>query len=550
MKTFITFILLLMFFSAAGAQGSLLLIGGGSDTQVWADDPFEWFVIKADSGIIFDIDTNSDGGGYASEFRSHGADPACETLIISTKTMANDSTLYKKLITAKGIFMHGGNQWPYITTWKGTLVEDAIHYIFENGGAVGGTSAGLAVLGDAAVSGKYSLSPYEAAHNPYDADVHFEDDFLEVLPGVITDSHVHQRGRLGRLVPLMARRIQDFGDEGIIGIGVSEESALCIEADKTAAAYGESCVTILYPSPDSFIRCKPGQPVTFTNINFDQLIPGCVYDLNSMSLTDPGPYLQAAVMESMSDSFTDTTLDGGSEQTIELGQYKVTNLTTGEYNAWRGRLNEGTGSGIVPNTVIIPKVYNDNTYDENRWVGGMWICANHPGTAAIYLDNDCQISASENGILSTNELLHVLDSYGASYTGINGYKTTDHNGLIGAKLHFIGPEDRFDLKNRQAVTSIESKNTGAVATFKLFPNYPNPFNASTAISYRLSASSDVELKIYDTLGHEAAVLVSERQAAGNYTIKWDAQGLASGIYVCRLSAGSGRVQIRKMVLIK
>jgi hypothetical protein len=84
----------------------------------------------------------------------------------------------------------------------------------------------------------------------------------------------------------------------------------------------------------------------------------------------------------------------------------------------------------------------------------------------------------------------------------------------------------------------------------LHQNFPNPFNPVTAISYRLSAASDVELSIYNLLGQKVAILVSERQSAGDYRIDFEAGDLPSGVYIYNLSTSSGYSASRKMVLLK
>ena len=74
--------------------------------------------------------------------------------------------------------------------------------------------------------------------------------------------------------------------------------------------------------------------------------------------------------------------------------------------------------------------------------------------------------------------------------------------------------------------------------FQLHENYPNPFNPSTTIRYELPKASIVRLSVYDILGREVSVLVNERKNAGAYQVKFDAAGLASGLYLYRLTAGS------------
>ena len=85
--------------------------------------------------------------------------------------------------------------------------------------------------------------------------------------------------------------------------------------------------------------------------------------------------------------------------------------------------------------------------------------------------------------------------------------------------------------------------------YTLYQNYPNPFNPSTIISYQLPVSSKVVLKIYDLLGREVATLVDDRQHAGNYSVKFNAGNLSSGIYFYRLIAG-GFNQVKKLILLK
>ena len=71
----------------------------------------------------------------------------------------------------------------------------------------------------------------------------------------------------------------------------------------------------------------------------------------------------------------------------------------------------------------------------------------------------------------------------------------------------------------------------------LAQNFPNPFNAVTAIIYRLPAAGFLTLKIYDLLGKEIATLVNGERSPGTYTVRWDASNLPSGVYVCKLKSG-------------
>ncbi|HUI30988.1 MAG TPA: S8 family serine peptidase [Candidatus Acidoferrales bacterium] len=85
--------------------------------------------------------------------------------------------------------------------------------------------------------------------------------------------------------------------------------------------------------------------------------------------------------------------------------------------------------------------------------------------------------------------------------------------------------------------------------FALYQNYPNPFNPTTIINYQLAMNSFVTMKVYDVLGREVKTLVSERQTAGNHAARFDARSLPSGVYFCRLEAGSFS-DTKKLLLLK
>ena len=88
------------------------------------------------------------------------------------------------------------------------------------------------------------------------------------------------------------------------------------------------------------------------------------------------------------------------------------------------------------------------------------------------------------------------------------------------------------------------------AAYYLGSNYPNPFNNNTNIRYALMKPDFVKLTVYDILGQEITVLVHENQKRGIYTINFDGNMLASGIYLYQLQVGRRLMEAKKMVLIK
>jgi endonuclease/exonuclease/phosphatase family metal-dependent hydrolase len=83
----------------------------------------------------------------------------------------------------------------------------------------------------------------------------------------------------------------------------------------------------------------------------------------------------------------------------------------------------------------------------------------------------------------------------------------------------------------------------------LSQNYPNPFNHTTSIPYSLDQASHVTLKVYDLTGRQVAVLVDELKSPGNYRVAYNANNLASGVYVYQVQAGGIRIT-RKLILLK
>lgn len=116
-------------------------------------------------------------------------------------------------------------------------------------------------------------------------------------------------------------------------------------------------------------------------------------------------------------------------------------------------------------------------------------------------------------------------------------------GIVQYRLKQIDTDGQF------AYSDVISVTVGIPEKFELKQNFPNPFNPATNIVYNLPADGFVTIKIYDVIGNEVDVLVNENKKAGRYVIAFNGSNLSSGIYLCRLSAGSFLSSI-KMMLVK
>ena len=132
-------------------------------------------------------------------------------------------------------------------------------------------------------------------------------------------------------------------------------------------------------------------------------------------------------------------------------------------------------------------------------------------------------------------------------TFINHYTYKDvpiHSAKYKYRLKQIDFDGTVKLSNE-----IEIKFSQIPARFKLYKNYPNPFNPSTIIEYQIPQAAHVSLKIYDILGHVVSTLINEEKNAGSYKVQFDAKRFASGVYIYQLKAGN-YISARKMILLK
>jgi hypothetical protein len=106
---------------------------------------------------------------------------------------------------------------------------------------------------------------------------------------------------------------------------------------------------------------------------------------------------------------------------------------------------------------------------------------------------------------------------------------------------------QFEAPDLSVSNEIADLNTPS--SFKLYNNYPNPFNPSTQIEFDVAKTGRVQLEVFDILGRKVATLVNAQKTAGSYSVTFDASSLSSGIYITRFIAGN-KVYINKMTLLK
>jgi hypothetical protein len=129
--------------------------------------------------------------------------------------------------------------------------------------------------------------------------------------------------------------------------------------------------------------------------------------------------------------------------------------------------------------------------------------------------------------------------------------TTDIDGQTRGTNPYMGADE---IPGSPLVVGVEENPDGALLTYSLLENYPNPFNPSTTIHYTIAKSSFVTLEVHNLLGQKVATLVENEAAPGAYTVQWNGMSDAgvkasSGVYYYSLRAGAFR-QTRSMMLTK
>lgn len=261
------------------ANPALVLMGGGPDV----DAAFKWMIEKSGGGNFVVIRaTGTDA--YNPYIYAMGGLRSVETIIVPSRAAAADPFVLQRVRGAEALFIAGGDQSDYLNFWKGTPLEGALQELANRNIPLGGTSAGLAVLGQFIYSGQnQSVTSAAALADPYNKNVTLDRDFLALPPlaRVITDSHLDARDRMGRLVTFMARVVNDGWTSTARGIGVDVETALLVEnGQATRVGLGAAYFMQTVGLPQV---CAPKTPLTYLNVGVQRLSGTGSFDLNNWS---------------------------------------------------------------------------------------------------------------------------------------------------------------------------------------------------------------------------------------------------------------------------
>jgi cyanophycinase len=265
-------------------SAGIAMMGGGSDL----DEAFRWLCNKGNGGdfLILRARGDDDYNAYVNGLCKANS---VATLIIPDRAAAEESAVAELIRKAAVLFIAGGDQANYIRGWKGTATEKAINHNVAEGKPIGGTSAGLAVLGEFVYGAlgdspdDKDLSSAQVLADPYFKRVTLVREFLQIplLKNLITDSHFAKRDRMGRTLGFLARIIKDGWSALPWEVAIDEKSAVLVEADGQAAVVGSGRgAYFLRPSRAPEV-CGKGTPLTFREIGVYRVPAGGHFDLKT-----------------------------------------------------------------------------------------------------------------------------------------------------------------------------------------------------------------------------------------------------------------------------
>lgn len=260
------------------AAGTVLMGGGGD-----VDAAFKWMCKLSGNGDFLVVRTKGDGSynRYIKALCPNANSVA--TLIIPTPAAAHDEFVSRTISQAEAVFISGGDQSEYINYWQDSPVQDALNKLIETGIPIGGTSAGVQVLGQFVFSAQEvrSVTSTMALADPFHLYMTIDRDFLTIpfLSGVITDSHFLDRDRIGRNLGFLCRIYEKGWSETPRSIAVDNETALLIDARGKAKAVGDNAVYFLQAdrAPEA---CSHKQLLTYEDVGVYRVQPdGGSFDL-------------------------------------------------------------------------------------------------------------------------------------------------------------------------------------------------------------------------------------------------------------------------------
>ena len=241
----------------------------------------------------------------------------------------------------------------------------------------------------------------------------------------------------------------------------------------------------------------------------------------------------------------------------------------------------GSGDSITLHSPQYPMA--QLSFGDGGWIaaprGGQSVSMKESGTQFYYLDNTPTLGQQNDGLNATGMVRgRVTDTLGRPIANANiswdsfpvQHAYSDSSGYysiteFARPVTFAFSQSGYTTENipvqvwpestlvvnvvLRAVSDVDEESQHRPGSFRLWVNYPNPFNPSTTVNYRIPRRTHVVISVFDVGGKEIVKLVDEMKDPGDYSQKWDASGSPSGMYFCRMQSG-GYERTVKMILVR
>ena len=267
------------------------LMGGGTKQ----DAAFKFLCQRANGGDFLILRANSDAA-TAKQLNSKISKlcplNSVSTIVFNDREDSDNERIIQIIDEAESIFIAGGDQSNYLRFWQETPVQEALNRHIAAGKPIGGSSAGLAILGEFSFASMIdTIHSPEALADPYGNKVTLSRDFLRIpiLQGIITDTHFVKRDRMGRLLVFLARILEDGWAQKVRAIAVEEDAAVLLEPDGSATVVGAGPAYFLEAANAPTI-CKRKTPLTIGAISVHRAPIGTQFNIQKWSGTGGEDY--------------------------------------------------------------------------------------------------------------------------------------------------------------------------------------------------------------------------------------------------------------------
>jgi hypothetical protein len=374
--------------------------------------------------------------------------------------------------------------------------------------------------------------------------VQFEADLTEPMDPMTLSGAFILRDSLGNSVSLTAPVSQAVGTGIRLSFrpasGLAPSAAYTLSIQTSMRDYGGNSIAAEKSVP---FATGPNQTFTGTVINTLDAVGGW---------WQPGSSGSTVGTQSTSFSIATDIRKSGA------GSGKVSYVFSGASGGVVREYNSGKPT-VDPGPWVAAWVFGDNSHNALEY----WF---YPGSGASYTGIRVDTLDWTGWKLVATSIESVPTTATRQFAGFVVLQLP--GGRPGGSVYFD------DLSVGTGVVSVPGDQLSVPGQTALFQNFPNPFNPKTVISYQVgtpggvepvrpgsgldpewnrrvegSGVSDVRLAVYDILGREVAVLVNEKKGAGYYAVTFDASGLASGVYIYRMTAGEYR-ESKKLLLLR